>query len=141
MLTRLLRKQRSSLNTGCEYLQTAQKCDQIARAQDADIPDKLRMLFAYTSADVYELIEDCADYETALSKLKSLCKSPECDFCEACFGSAAPMVKHRDFSKVLPDFVNFTKFCQMVNFLTKFCLFWRNFVKLPIKLNSNKFSH
>ena len=24
----------------------AQKCDQIARAQDADIPDKLRMLFA-----------------------------------------------------------------------------------------------
>jgi len=101
----------------------AQKCDQIARAQDADIPDKLRMLFAYTSADVYELIEDCADYETALSKLKSLCKSPECDFCEACFGSAAPMVKHRDFSKVLPDFVNFTKFCQMVNFLTKFCLF------------------
>ena len=64
----------------------AQKCDQIARAQDADIPDKLRMFFAYISADVYELIEDCADYETALSKLKSLCKSSECDFREARFG-------------------------------------------------------
>ena len=25
----------------------AQKCDQIARDQDADAPDKLRMLFAY----------------------------------------------------------------------------------------------
>ena len=39
----------------------AQKCDQIARAQDADVPDKLWMLFAYISADVYEMIEDCAD--------------------------------------------------------------------------------
>jgi len=37
-----------------------QKCDQIARAQDADVPDKLRMLFSYISADVYEMIEDCA---------------------------------------------------------------------------------
>ena len=44
------------------------------------------MLFAYISADVYELIEDCADYETALSKLKSVCKSPKCDFREARFG-------------------------------------------------------
>jgi len=48
----------------------AQKCDQIASAQDADVPDKLRMLFAYIRANMYEIIEDCADYETALTKLK-----------------------------------------------------------------------
>jgi len=46
----------------------AQKCDQIASAQDANAPDKLRMLFANICADVYEMIEDYADYETALSK-------------------------------------------------------------------------
>jgi len=28
------------------------------------------MLFAYISADMYELIEDCADYETALQNSK-----------------------------------------------------------------------
>ena len=59
----------------------AQKYDQIARAQDADVPDKLRMLFAYISADVYEMIEDCADYATALSKLKKVyVKSPNAIF-------------------------------------------------------------
>jgi len=49
----------------------AQKCYQIARAQDEDVPDKLRMLFAYISAYVYKMIQDCADHETALSKLKN----------------------------------------------------------------------
>jgi len=36
-------------------------------------------------------------------------------------GSAASIVKHRDFSKLPPDFVNLTKFCQMETYLTKFC--------------------
>jgi len=54
---------------------------QIARAQDVDVPDKLRMLFAYISTDVYVMIEDCSDYETALSKLKIICvKSPNAIF-------------------------------------------------------------
>jgi len=59
----------------------AQKCDRIARAQVADAPDKLRMLFAYISADVYGMIENCADYQTALSKLKTVyIKSPNAIF-------------------------------------------------------------
>jgi len=36
------------------------------------------MLFVYISANVYEMIEDCADYETALSKL--YVKSPNAIF-------------------------------------------------------------
>jgi len=64
-----------------EFKDFAQKCDQIARAQDADVPDKLRMFFAFISADVYEMIEDCADYETALTKLKRVyVKSPNVIF-------------------------------------------------------------
>jgi len=39
------------------------------------------MLFACISADVYEMIVDCADYETALSKLKRVyVKSPNAIF-------------------------------------------------------------
>ena len=64
----------------------AQKCDQIARAQDADAPYKLRMLFAYISADVYELIEDCWPWCGAHKTQKSLWKVSEGDFRDARFG-------------------------------------------------------
>jgi len=52
------------------YTDFIDKYGVIARSQQADAPDKLRTLFAYVSADVYEMIEDCATYDAAVSKLK-----------------------------------------------------------------------
>ena len=76
--------------------------DHIARAQDADIPDKLRMLFAYISADVYEMIEDCADYQTALSKLKRVyVKSPN-----TIFASHALVIRKQNPEESLQTFLN-----------------------------------
>jgi len=40
-------------------------------ADDVAVPDKLRTLTAYTSADVYDIIEDCAiGMASLLGKLK-----------------------------------------------------------------------
>ena len=42
-----------------------------AKAKEVAGPNKFRVLCAYVSADVYELIEDCMDYDGAVRKLQS----------------------------------------------------------------------
>ena len=46
----------------------------VAQAEAAHVhaPNKLKVLCAHVSANVYELIEDCGDYETAVQKLKEI---------------------------------------------------------------------
>ena len=46
----------------------------VAQAEAAHVhaPNKLKVLCAHVSANVYELIEDCDDYETAVQKLKQI---------------------------------------------------------------------
>ena len=46
-------------------------CVRQAAGQDGQLQvDKLRILFAYVSADVYELVEGCETYEAAIDKLR-----------------------------------------------------------------------
>jgi len=52
---------------------------QIPRSQNADVVDKLQMISAYVIADVYEMIEDCADCGT-LKTQKHLIMSPSAIF-------------------------------------------------------------
>ena len=49
-----------------------EKCKEIATAQEVRAPDRLLLLFAYVSADVYKYIEDCETYADAIEKLKSI---------------------------------------------------------------------
>ena len=46
-----------------------ESCERLATAQEVAAPDKLRALTAYVSADVYDIIEDCTMYDTAIAKL------------------------------------------------------------------------
>jgi len=100
MPTRLLRKQfKHCLRVLTDF---AQKCDQIARAQDGDAPDNLRMLFAYISADVYEVIKNCADNEATLSKPKRVyVKSPN-----AIFARHAMATRKQNPEESLQTFLN-----------------------------------
>ena len=41
-----------------------------AKAAHVHAPNKLKLLCAYVSANVYELIEDCDDYDTPIQKLR-----------------------------------------------------------------------
>ena len=50
-----------------------ERCHAAAQAQDgAADPNRLQILFAYVSPDVYEYIEDCETYDAAIAKLKSI---------------------------------------------------------------------
>ena len=40
-----------------------------ARAQKIEEPNRFKVLCAYVGASVYELIEDCTDYDAAMLKL------------------------------------------------------------------------
>ena len=40
-----------------------------ARAQEIEEPNRFKVLCAYVGASVYELIEDCTDYDAAMLKL------------------------------------------------------------------------
>ena len=48
------------------------RCEETTTAQEVPAPDRLQLLFAYVSADVYEYIEDCETYAAAIEKLKSI---------------------------------------------------------------------
>ena len=52
-----------------------------AQGQEAQASDKLRLLCAYVSANVYEMIEDCETYDAAIQKLRGIyVKSPNIVF-------------------------------------------------------------
>jgi hypothetical protein len=61
-------RQRKNGNTGTEPLLTLSKNVAIQCGDNA--PDKYRTLVNYVSYNVYEYIEDCTSYETALEALK-----------------------------------------------------------------------
>ena len=44
----------------------------LAQGRNAEPPNKLRSLRAYVSANVYEMIEDCATYDAAIQKLREI---------------------------------------------------------------------
>jgi len=47
-----------------------ESCERLATAQEVAAPDKWLTLTVYVSADVYDIIEDCTTYDTAIAKLK-----------------------------------------------------------------------
>ena len=53
----------------------------LGQAQEVEAVNKLRLLCAYVSADVYEMIEDCESYDVAIEKLRGIyVKSPNVVF-------------------------------------------------------------
>ena len=49
-----------------------ERCKETTTAQEVRAPDRLQLLFAYVSADVYECIEDYETEAAATEKLKSI---------------------------------------------------------------------
>ena len=47
-------------------------CVATATAREVAAPNKLNVLFAYVSAEVFEYIEDCTGYDEAVAKLKTV---------------------------------------------------------------------
>ena len=88
-------------------------CERIAMAQEQDAPDRLRVLAVYVSAEVYEIIDDCAMYDEAISRLKrAYIKSPNSIF-----------AKHELATRKQKPEESLRKFMQALLVLSKDCNF------------------
>ena len=66
------------LNVFTNYLE---RCERLAEAQEDTAFNRLQVLFAFVSAEVYEFIEDFETYDAAITKLKGIyIKSPNIIF-------------------------------------------------------------
>ena len=54
------------------FTEFLERCEAAAGAEEARAPNRLQLLYAYVSADVFEYIEDCETYDAAITKLKSI---------------------------------------------------------------------
>ena len=101
-------------------------CERIAMAQEQDAPDRLRVLAVYVSAEVYEIIDDCAMYDEAISRLKrAYIKSPNSIF-----------ARHELATRKQKPEESLRKFMQALLVLSKDCNFrdylWIELSILPI---------
>ena len=49
-----------------------ERCEATAAAQEELVSNRLKLLFTYVSADVYEHVEDCETYDDAIQKLRNI---------------------------------------------------------------------
>ena len=86
-----------------------------AQGQEAQASNKLRLLCAYVSANVYEMIEDCETYDAAIQKLRGIyVKSPNIVFARHLLATR----KHKP-EETLQDFLHalhtLSKDCNLRN--------------------------
>ena len=87
----------------------------MAREQNAEAakPDKLSILFAYVNASVYEMIEDCGNYDDAIGRLSEIyVKTPNVIFSR--YVLATRKQKHDE---------SLQNFLQALHLLSKNCNF------------------
>ena len=105
----------------------------LAQGRNAEPPNKLRSLRAYVSANVYEMIEDCATYDAAIQKLRDIyVKLPNVVF--ARYLLATRKLKPRE---TLLDFLHalhtLSKDCNFKNYIKTKCM-KKNTAKLVVEL-------